>query len=463
MEILHGTPEPNTGCPECARLRQRIDELEALVRELLQRLNQNSSNSSIPPSANPLNAPKRPSRKPSGRKRGGQPGHRGHFRQQVPAERVDEVVEYGPKTCSHCQADLPQQASPGDSPPRCHQVAELPPMAAVITEHRAHSRICSCCGTVNRAEIPPNVLAHTIGPRLAAAMSCFSGVYRMSRRSIEEILETVFGVPSSLGSIVALEMQTSAALATRYEAAEAEVRGSSTKNVDETGWRIGNMRQWVWTAATSTAALFRISGSRGRAGLAALLGDRIEGVIVSDRWSAYSGVDLDLRQICWAHLTRDFQKLVDRGGPGEAIGRSGLEVAECLFADWWEYREGKIDRARLISRIDRIQADFESELRLGCRSPDRKTARFCRNLLSIYPAMWRFSRVEGVEPTNNHAERILRHAVMWRKTSFGNQSQGGLEFTERILTVFQTARLRGHSPLEVLREAIMEYRTARFA
>ena len=463
METAHDTPEFSTGCPECARLRKRIEELEALVRELLQRLNRNSSNSSIPPSANPLNAPKRPPRKPSGRKRGGQPGHRGHFRQQVPAERVDEVVEYVPETCSECRADLPRQASPEDPAPRRHQVAELPPLAAVVTEHQAHSRTCPCCGKVNRAEIPPGVLAHTIGPRLAATMSCFSGVYRLSRRSIEEILETVFGVPASLGSIMALEMQTSAAIASHFESAEAEIRGAPVKNVDETGWRMGKAKRWLWTAANSTAAVFRISGSRGRAGLEALLGDRIEGVVVSDRWSAYSGVDLDRRQVCWAHLMRDFQKILDRGGPGAAIGRSGLEVAECLFADWWEFRDGKIDRERLISRIDRIRDEFESELKLGCRSPDKKAARFCRRLLKIYPALWRFSRVEGVEPTNNHGERILRHGVMWRKTSFGNQSHCGATFTERILTVVQTARLQGLSPLEIVCEAIVDYRAARFA
>lgn len=433
------------------------------MRELFQRLNQNSSNSSIPPSANPLNAPKRPPRKPGGRKRGGQPGHRGHFRQQIPAERIDEVIEYVPETCSECQEELPREASPEDPPPQRHQVAELPPMAAVITEHQSHSRKCPCCGKVNRAEIPPQVLTHTIGPRLAAIMSCFSGVNRLSRRSIEEILETVFGVPASLGSIVALEMQTSTALATHYEQALAEVRDAPTKNVDETGWRIGAARKWLWTAATATTAVFRISGTRGRDGLAALLGTRNEGIVISDRWSAYSGLDLDLRQACWAHSKRDFQKLFDRGGPGETIGQSGLEVTQCLFADWWEFREGRIDRDLLISRIERIRTEFESELKSGCRSPDRKAARFCRNILAIYPALWRFSHVEGVEPTNNHGERVLRHGVMWRKTSFGNQSQGGMRFTERMLTVVQTARLKGLSPQEIVCEAIVDHRAARFA
>jgi transposase len=451
------------GCPECADLRKRIEELEAIVRELRQRLNQNSSNSSIPPSANPLHAPRRLPKKPSGRKPGGQPGHRGHYRQLVPSERVDEVITYVPEKCAGCQADLPPEASPDDPRPRRHQVAELPPLAVVITEHQAMSRTCPCCGEVNRAEIPPHVLSHTIGPRLAAVMSCFSGVYRLSRRSIEEIVETIFGVPASLGSIVALEMQTSSALADAYQRIQAEVRSSPVKNIDETGWRERGIRNWLWTAATSTSALFLIHAKRGFAGLQALLGETIEGIVSSDRWSAYARLNPENRQICWAHLKRDFQKLVDRGGPSEAVGRSGLEVTQCLFADWWEFREGMIDRKRLASRLNRIRAEFLAELELGCRSPDKKTARFCRNLLSIDRALWSFGEVEGVEPTNNHAERILRPAVLWRKCSFGNQSRSGREFTQRILTVVQTAKLRQQQPLDLLCESILSYRLSRSA
>ena len=207
---------PTPACTECIKLRQEIEELKAIIRELQQRLNRNSSNSSIPPSANPLGAPKRLSRRPTERKQGGQPGHRGHHRLQLPPERVTEVVEYIPEKCSDCQAPLPKDADPGNPEPRRHQVAELPPTPVVITEHQAHSRRCPCCGKLNRAEIPPQILSHTIGPRLAAAMSCFSGAYRLSRRSVKEILERVFGVPVSLGTIVKLEAQTASSLADSY-------------------------------------------------------------------------------------------------------------------------------------------------------------------------------------------------------------------------------------------------------
>lgn len=454
------SPDSTPNCPECARLRKEVEELKALVRELLQRLNQNSSNSSIPPSANPLNAPKRPGRKPTGRKQGGQPGHRGHHRQLASPDRVNEVVTYIPEKCGHCQADLPQWPDSDASEPRRHQVAELPPLTAVITEHQAHARKCACCGEVTRGDIPPEVLAHTIGPRLAAVMSCFSGVYRLSRRSTKQIVETIFGVPVSLGTIVALEVQTASSLAGAYEEIQAEVRSAPVKNTDETGWRERGLRNWLWMAATDTAALFRIHPKRGFAALQGLLGKKIQGVIGSDRWTAYNKLDLKNRQICWAHLKRDFQKLVDRAGPAESVGRAGLEIVECLFADWHEFREGLIDRERLRSRMERTRLELQFELELGRRSPDKKAARFCDNLLTLYPALWRFVEVEGVEPTNNHAERVLRPCVLWRKSSFGHQSPNGKKFAERIMSVTQTLKLRKQQTLDYLYQSIVEHRHA---
>lgn len=186
-------------CPQCFQLLQRIAALEALVpqlegtiRDLQERLNQNSSNSSIPPSANPLSAPQPPPKTPSGRKPGGQPGHKGHHRHRLPRERVNKVVPYVPTICNHCNAPLPLESGPGDPEPTWHQVAELPVLTAIVTEHQGHARTCSCCGGVSRGEIPPKIRAHVIGPRLAAAMSYLSGRHHLGRRGVEEILETVF-------------------------------------------------------------------------------------------------------------------------------------------------------------------------------------------------------------------------------------------------------------------------------
>jgi transposase len=335
---------PTPACPQCAELLKRIVELEALVRSLQERLNQNSSNSSIPPSANPLNAPKPVSKAPSGRKPGGQTGHPGHHRHRLPPERVSKIVPYVPVICSQCQAPLPAEPGPGDPEPTWHQVAELPELAATITEHQGHARTCACCGHLNRDEIPPEIRTHVIGPRLAAVMSYLTGRHHISRRGVEEIVETVFEVPTSLGSVSALEGETSAALASPYQEVQAAVREAPVKNTDETSWKEKGKKRWLWSAATATAALFVIHLRRNFAGLQALLGEAITGIVCSDRWSVYNKLPLNLRQICWAHLKRDFQKLVDRGGPAEAIGRVGLDVVECLFADWWAFRRGELDR-----------------------------------------------------------------------------------------------------------------------
>ncbi|MBV8577022.1 MAG: IS66 family transposase [Acetobacteraceae bacterium] len=433
--------------------------MQAEVRELRAQLTRNSSNSSTPPSANPPGAPKPVVKTPSGRKPGGQPGHRGHHRRRLPPERVTHVVAYRPTTCAHCHAPLPAEPAPGDPEPTWHQVAELPELAAEITEHQAHARTCPGCGHLNRGEIPPEVRAHVLGPRLAAVMSYFSGPHHLGKRAVEEIVETVFEVPTSLGTIVALEAETSAALADPYQEAQVEVREAPVKNTDETSWSEKGQKRWLWTAATATVAFFVIHLRRSFEGLQALLGEAITGIVCSDRWAAYSKLPLEQRQICWAHLKRDFQKLSDRGGPADAIGRVGLEVVDCLFADWWSFRRGELDRAGLHTRVDRMARELQSVLEQGCSCADRKAAAFCANVLALYPALWLFAAIEGVEPTNNHAERILRLGVLWRKNAFGSHSAEGCRFVERMLTVVQTLRLQKRPVLDYLVRAIEAHRS----
>jgi len=259
--------------------------------------------------------------------------------------------------------------------------------------------------------------------------------------------------------VIALEAETSAALAGAYQEVQEQVRGAAVKNTDETGWSEAGQKRWLWMAATATAALFVIHLRRGFAGLQALLGEVISGVVCSDRWSAYSKLPLELRQICWAHLKRDFQKLIDRGGPADAIGRVGLEVVDCLFADWWAFRRGELDRPGLQARIERMARELQSALEQGCTCADPKAAAFCANVLALYPALWLFAAIEGVEPTNNHAERILRSGVLWRKNAFGCHSASGCRFVERMLTVVQTLRLRSRPVLDYLVEAIVAHRS----
>lgn len=427
--------------------------MQAQIAELTDRLNRNSSNSSQPPSSDPL-WKSILGKKPTGRKPGGQPGHTGHFRELAPLERVKEVKTYIPAVCESCNAPLPKEAQPNDPEPTRFQVSELPPVLVEITEHQGHARTCLCCKTVTRAEIPADILAHTTGPRLTATLSYLSGHCHIGKRNIQEVSATIFGTPVSLGLVANLEQEMSAALEVPHAEALEAVRAAPVKNVDETGWAKGGKLQWLWLAATASVVGIKIHAKRGKEGLHALLGDMISGIITSDRWSAYAKLPLNMRQLCWAHLKRDFQRLFEMGDGTKEIGEAGLGTVKELFTLWRDFKERRIDRPELQWRLKPVQERLEMALLRGRDGSDKMTQRFCRRLLKVYDGLWTFASVEGVEPTNNHAERMVRPAVLWRKQSFGNHSEEGCRFTERILTAVQTLRLQKRAVVDYLYRAL---------
>jgi len=260
-------------CQGCQELQRRVAELEATVRDLQARLGQNSSNSSLPPSANPPSAPAPVVKKPTGKKPGGQPGHPPALRQRLPADRVHTVHVLAPTHCRRCQAPLPSEAGPNDPEPTWHQIAELPPQPVQITEYQGHARTCPCCGEVTHAAVPAEIKAHSIGARLAAALVFLIARGHLSKRAAEDVVETVFGVPVALGTISCLEGQASQALAAAHAEAAAAVRQAEVKHVDETGWKRAGRTCWLWAAVTRTVALFVVHAGRGASGLGALLGE----------------------------------------------------------------------------------------------------------------------------------------------------------------------------------------------
>jgi len=451
------------GCRErdarIALLEQQVAELLARVRDLEARLGQNASNSSIPPSANPPQAPPPVRKQPTGRKPGGQKGHTAHLRARLPAERLTApVVHYLPDVCEACQDDLPCQPGADDPEPRWHQVVELPEFPVQVTEHQAHGRTCPSCGEVTWAKIPHEIRDHVCGPRLTATMAFLSGSLHVSKRGIEEFVETVCGVPIALGTVSNLEQEMSAALAAAHTEAQQAVQQAAAKNVDETGWKRAGAKCWLWAAATSAVACFVIAPTRGAAGLAALLGHKIKGIISSDRWSVYGQLKLGLRQLCWAHLKRDFQKLVDRGGAGQEYGHLGLATVTILFHHWHLFRGGG-SRAALHRDLEPLREALRSWLEEGARCDDAKAAALYGNLLAVEPALWTFLYKKDVEPTNNHIERVLRTGVLWRKNAFGCHSEAGCRFVERILTVAQTLRLQKRPVLEFLYQSLCSHRS----
>src|SRR3954462_6685010 len=213
-----------TACPGCSERDARIAELERRLSELEARLKTNAANSSTPPSANPLGASPPVTKKKSGRRRGGQPGHPPHLKQLLPPERVTRTESIVPQVCENCEAPLPQAAGPSDPDPKRFQVVELPPIVATVIEYQAHSRTCPCCGVLTEATIPAAIRAHSVGPRLTATLSYFSGCHGVSKRGVEEIAEAVLGVPIALGTVANLEQEVSAALEPAHQEAVAAVR-----------------------------------------------------------------------------------------------------------------------------------------------------------------------------------------------------------------------------------------------
>jgi transposase len=450
--------EPVPSCPRCVELLARIAQLEQQVRALEARLGQNASNSSLPPSANPPSAPKPVVKKRTGKTTGGQPGHRGQSRLRLPPERVQHTIALVPSRCEGCQAPLPAQPGPDDPEPSWHQLAELPRLAAVVTEFQGHARTCPGCGHVTRERIPAEIRAHTFGPRLSAALGYLSGSQHLSQRGLEETTEALFEVPISLGTIGALQQELSAALEAPHQEIAQVVRQAEVKHVDETGWKQAGQKRWLWTAVTAGAVYFLVQVGRGANGLRGVLGAVIRGVVCSDRWSAYQVLPLAQRQICWAHLKRDFQAMVDRGGAGASIGEQLVFHTDMLFDLWYKVRDGTRRRRWLQRQLEWLRPEVQGLLQDGVACGCAETSGTCAKILEVEEALWTFAHVEGLEPTNNAAERALRPAVLRRKRSFGNHSEAGCRYVSRLLSVVQTRKRQGRSALEYLQQALEAYR-----
>jgi transposase len=452
-------------CPGCrerearlADMAARLATLEAQVRQLQAQLKTNSTNSSLPPSANPLAAPPPVPKPKTGRRPGGQPGHPPRLKQLLPPERVRRTERFVPTQCQHCHTPLSDQAGPNDPEPTRFQVADLPPVRAQVIEYQGHARTCPECGLVTRQAIPREHCQHSIGPGLAAAMSYLAGCHQVSKRGIEEIVETLFEVPIALGTIANLEQEMSAALAAAHVEAVQAVRQAPVKHLDETSWKKRGKKCWLWVAATLQLAVFAVHAGRGLAGMAVLMGATAGGIIVSDRWCTYRQIPVHRRQLCWAHLQRDFQGLIDLGGVAKEFGTELALFAEDVFHDWYRVRDGTLQRSSLRSYIEGQRPWLRALLARGRVSGCAKTAALCKQLHELEPALWTFVRHEGVEPTNNHAERVVRKAVLWRKKSFGSGSDGGCRFVERILTAVQSLRLQKRQVWQFLEQSIKAHR-----
>ena len=452
-----------------ASLEREVSTLRAENERLREQTRRSSRNSSQPSSGDAPSTPPRQRRKPSGKSRGAQPGHEGHQRKLYPVEQCRNVTDHRPSECRACGMVLS-----GDDPhPYRHQVIELPEVQPRVDEYRLHQLSCPHCGEMTRAQLPAEVPASGYGPRLVATVGLLSGPYRQSERQTQQALCDFYQVEVALGTINALRQEVSQAVAEPVTEAAEFAQAQEVAHADETGWAQGNSdgnnpqrrKAWLWVVVTSWVTVFQVHLSRGQAAAKELLGE-FAGYLVTDRWSGYGWWPLSRRQLCWAHLIREFQKIAERGEESQRIGEGLLEQARRLFKWGHRIRDGTLTRAAFALAAAEIRAEVQRWLAEGTayvpawgeKSARARTARTCRELLKVEEALWLFVSVEGIEPTNNAAERALRPAVIWRRISFGTQSAEGSQFVARMLTVMLTLRAQQRPVLEYLTAACQAVR-----
>jgi transposase len=413
---------------EIVVLKARIVVLEA-------QLGRNSNNSSQPPSSNgpgfvPRKKPK------STKKRGGQIGHKGHHRIATPQAEVSSLEDHLPTVCQGCGAGLEGE----DSSPWRHQVSELPEIKAHITEHRIHALRCKC-GVVTRASISPQIVQSHFGPKLTAMVSVLAGAYRLSHQNVGHLLSDSFAVKISTSSITTLEQRVSAAIAAPVAEAQASLKSSTTVHCDETSWRQSGLLHWLWVMANQQLCILTIAPERN-AEVAKMLLQDFHGILHTDRYGAYSWYPIENRQLCWAHLKRDFEAFGDYGVEEKTIGTKLLFATRHLFRYWNQRKSGEMSTFEFQKRLKSLKTRVLNLLCVGGALPTGKVSRACKRIFRLRAALFVFVSTPDVQPTNNHAESLLRHSVIWRKTSFGTNSDAGTRFAERILSVIATLKLQ---------------------
>ncbi len=419
--------------------------LQQLAR-LQARLNQTSQNSSKPPSSDPPQARPRRTKEPSGHKTGGQPGHTGHHRQWKPESEVDHIIDVRPERCGQCGMLLLGE----DAEPERHQVTDFPRITPVVTEYRRHCLWCGACGARTRAAWPATMPEGSFGPRVQATVGYLTGRIGASHREVQEMLATLCQTEVSVGSITALEQAVSTALATPVEEGLRYVQRQPVRNADETSWWEKTKRKWLWISVTPLVTIFRLLGTRGAKGAQEVLGAEVWG---TDHYAGYHWIDPHQRQLCWAHLKREFVAWSQRPGETARLGLALVAVEQQLFTSWHRVRDGTLAWADFQVAMLPLMARVHTLLEEGAARADAKAQGTCRNLLKREAALWTFVWEPGVDPTNNSAERPLRRAVLWRRRSFGTQSAAGSQFVERILTAIITLRQQRRDVLDYLTDA----------
>lgn len=426
---------------------RQVAELKAEVAKLKAELaaaRKTPRNSSLPPSSEHPHAKAPPAKSKSKKKRGGQPGHEKYERALLPTEQCQQVVPVKPERCRRCGRKLCGH----DPAPLRHQVWDLPPIEPLVSEYQLHRLPCSC-GTTTCAALPPGVPRGQAGPRLIALVALLMGCFRQSKRRVALFLEQVLNQPCSPGWVVKLQNQAAAAVRPCYEELTAQLPEQKQLSIDETPNKQGPDKAWLWTCVATTFTVFAFRTTRAATVLTELLGTAYGGVVNCDRAKMY--YSQSRLQWCWAHLKRDFQALIDSdNGVKKRLGHDLMRPTRKLFRLWARYRDGTLTRIGFQRLMKPVRQEIEALLLRG----DFAGIGMAQELWKHRDWLWTFVEMEGVEPTNNASERALRHAVIWRKLSFGTQSESGSRFVETLLTVVETCRQQSRNVFAFLTTAV---------
>ena len=448
VEARAGAAEARAGAAEA-----RIAVLEAENAELRVRLGKDSSNSSKPPSTDSPYKSKPPVKRGL-RKAGGQPGHPGTTRPWLPPEKVNEfkVVQASVCPCGASLAGVP--AARGGTWSR--QVVELPPIVPHVTELTFLTVVCPCCGRVNLPVVPPEAATCT-GPNLTALAADLVGEYHLSRDAAASLLGSVLNIPICAATVQDCCEQVSNSLQLATAEVDAALPSSAVIHMDETSWKQKKALQWLWIAIGDRVTSFAIHARRGQQQLALWFPEGFEGIVNCDRWRPYER--FARRQLCWSHLERDLQAVIDAAGHGVAAATAALAGADAMFQTWWRFKEAAITRAELQRDTEPYRRAFEVFCATGAaQTGDRRWHALGRDLVRQWDAVFRFLDVEGVEPTNNAAEQGLRSGVIWRRTTQGTRSEAGTAFVQRIMTAHANCKRQGRSVLRFLADTLMAHR-----
>jgi len=429
----------------------RIEFLEKRVKELEDKLNTNSSNSSKPPSQDPFRTYKK--KTPTGKKQGGQKGHKGHQRKLVPIEDVKQVHDLNPSVCPNCEGSHFELVAVGTE---VRQVVELPETPPEVIQYNINTCKCSQCGKHVKAEIPSEA-QFGFGPRLMAFTSLLSGEFRLSKRNVVALVGKI-RIRICSGSICKIQARAAAILEAPYEEIKKTTLIEEKLNADETSWKTLGQKKWIWIGVGKNSVYLKIHHRRSSKAFMEVFGG-FKGVLTTDRFGAYNSYE-GKKQTCLAHADRDFEKISCRGDPDKWIGEQLKSCLKETFAIWHQFKNGELDRICLINKVEGgVKETLRVLLKAGAIGGEcsSKTQATCLDFYARFESLWTFVYEEGVEPTNNEAERWLRPAVIWRKLSFGTQSEIGERFVERIMTIALTLKKRAQNSFEYLTACFKSY------